>query len=135
MQHSVLIKLYYHPLGRSNPATGGTCSYECKNTGACSVTLKPNGSYSGGIKGSCTSEEFGWSGDCSGTPRFCTDCKLPCLGRWGTNFSEISSGVQHIEQIDPCANDPSVDDPLCDCEPYYDDIYAPNGECSCTCSK
>ena len=69
--------------------TGGTCSYECKNTGACSVTLKPNGSYSGGIKGSCTSEEFGWSGDCSGTPRFCRDCKHKCRGSWGTNFREL----------------------------------------------
>ena len=82
-------KLYYHPLGRAKAATGGECSYECKKTGVCQVDFEANGSYSGGTRGSCTSEEFGWSGDCSGTPRFCTDCKHKCSGKWGTNFSEI----------------------------------------------
>ena len=81
-------KLYFYPLGRVNAATGGECSYECKKTGVCQVDFEANGSYSGGTRGSCTSEEFGWSGDCSGTPRFCTDCKHKCRGRWDSNFSE-----------------------------------------------
>ena len=119
----------YHPLGQSNQATGGTCSYECENNGVCHVDFEANGSYSGGTRGSCTSEEFGWSGDCSGTPRFCKDCKLPCSGRWGTNFREISSGIPDIpEQFDPCANDSCKTDPFCHCSVFQ-------GQCSVTCEK
>ena len=90
-------------LGRTNlPATGGKCFYECKNTGVCQVDFEANGPYSGGTRGSCTSEDFGWSGDCSGTPRFCRDCKHKCRGRWGTNFGElVGSEIAGSEQNIP----------------------------------
>ena len=96
------------PVRPSSPAVkeanGGTCSYECKKDGVCQVDFEANGSYSGGTRGSCTSEEFGWSGDCSGTPRFCTDCKHKCRGRWASNFSEIVGSGLTQSDCDEKAN-------------------------------
>ena len=52
----------------------------------CSVHLKQNGLFSKGIRRFFFSEKFGYSDDCSGTPR------------WGTNFSEISFSCDRLIQ-------------------------------------
>jgi len=120
--------------GRAKAATGGECSYECKKTGVCQVDFEANGSYSGGTKGSCTSEEFGWSGDCSGTPRFCTDCKHKCRGRWATNFSEIvGSGLPQLdctEKANRLSNSDGFCNTRCICK-----LNSQGDDCDCACNQ
>ena len=61
------------------------CTYNCQESGGCSVRIVSTGFVSGNTLGSCFSEQFG--GECSGIPERCDKCIQVCKGKSGEQFS------------------------------------------------
>ena len=61
------------------------CTYNCQESGGCSVRIVSKSFVSGATMGSCFSESFG--GSCSGIPKRCEKCLDVCKGKSGDQFS------------------------------------------------
>ena len=61
------------------------CTYNCQESGGCSVRIVSKSFVSGATMGSCFSESFG--GSCSGIPKRCDKCLDVCKGKSGEQFS------------------------------------------------